>query len=44
MPLYLLPSVVDMSGAGIKQTAVMNQEILQHKNERKVKFSKMLTY
>ena len=36
MPTYLLPSVVDMSGAGIKRTVVMNQEILQHKNKRKL--------
>ena len=30
----MLPSVVDMSGAGIKWIVVMNQEILEHKNKR----------
>ena len=35
MLTYLLPSVEDMSGAGIKRTVVINQEVLQHKNEKK---------
>ena len=35
MLTYLLPSVVDMSGAGIKRTNVINQERLQHKNKIK---------
>ena len=32
----LLPSVVDISGAAIKRTVVINQEKLQQKNEKKV--------
>ena len=35
MALYLLPSVVDMSGDGIKWIVAMSLEMLQHKNERK---------
>ena len=34
MLTHLLPPVVDTSGAGIKRTVVINQEILQHKNKR----------
>ena len=34
MLTYLLPSVVDMSETGIKWIVVMNQEILEHKNNR----------
>ena len=35
MLTYLLPSVVDISGAGIKWTVVINKKRLQNKNETK---------
>ena len=32
---YLLPSVVDISGAGIKDTGVINEKTLQKRNKTK---------
>ena len=32
---YLLPSVVDISGPGIKRTVLNNKKRLQHKNQTK---------
>ena len=35
MRTYLLPSVVDTSGAGIKRTVVINTNRFQNKNKSK---------
>ena len=45
MSTYLLPSVVDISGAGKQGKIVINQKRLQHERKNKVlKFSKVPTY
>ena len=45
MSTYLLPSVVDISGAGKRGKIVINQKRLQHERKNKVlKFSKVPTY
>ena len=41
---YLLPSVVDISGAGIERAVVINKKTLNHKNKTKyVRNSNTLT-
>ena len=45
MLTYFVPSVVDISGAVIKRTVVISQEILKHKYKKKiVTFLIMLTH
>ena len=45
MSTYLLPSVVDISGAGKQGKIVINQKRLQHERKNKVlKLSKVPTY